>query len=303
MTKDQGSTLGRLAVAWLAVLGAFGCGDDSASFTYEEVTAEGRSIRYLLDANASGQTVGSVPDPTTELLSGFVMDADGSASFWTVPGHLAYPTAINASGTVVGTNIPAEGGLPEGFVRDSAGTETEYAFPDALGTVPFGISDDGTYTGFYITEMGRRGFVDQPSTGLSRSVHFPGAAETQLYAVNNNGQAGGAYYDADGTAYPFIYDIATDTFDEIAPPADGNFVVSSINDRGDAIVFGLRSVDEGYADLRSFYRDGDSGAVTELHFPDAEETYGYDVDHDGVVIGYYLSASGEHGGFRAEPAP
>lgn len=304
-----------VAVAAVACL-AFGCEDDEAGhnddgtngaeFVYSELTAGGRPTRYLLDANDEGHMVGSVPGITpgsTNGLDGFVRDVDGTANFWTTPGRLVYPTSINNSGRVVGTNVPVAGGLPEGFLRDAAGNETPYNFPDALGTVLFGISNDDTYSGFYIAEAGRRGFVEQPSTGLSRSVEFPGAAETQLYGINDNGQVGGAYYDSMAAGFPFIYDIASDSFEEIPAPTAGNYIVSSINNGGDAIVFGLRGVDESYADLRSFYRDGRTGVMTELFYPGAVETYGYDIDNEGTIIGYYLNANGLYGGFRAELVP
>ncbi|MEO1332973.1 MAG: hypothetical protein AAFV32_05590 [Myxococcota bacterium] len=296
-----------LSVVVLGALGS-GCGDDdepetevpvdAVEFTYSELTIDDRSIRYALDANDQGQVVGSSPG-ATEGLDGFVRTAEGTAVFWTTSDYSAFPTAINSAGRVVGTNLPVGGGLPEGFQRDAMGNETPYNFADALGTVIFGISNDGTLSGFYITEAGRRGFVEQPSSELSRSVEFPGSAETQLYGINERSQVGGAYYDSTGAAFPFIYDIESDTFDEIDPPEPGNFVVSSINNAGDAIVFGLRAAAENYADLRSFYRDGETGVMIELLYPDAEETYGYDIDNDGTIIGYYLDESGAYGGFQA----
>jgi len=277
--------------------------DPEVEFVYSELTADGLAIRYLLDANDEGQMVGSVPSNPPGSLDGFLRAPDGSAQFWTTPDRLAYPTAINDGGRIVGTNIPIGGGLPEGFQRDTEGNETPYNFPGALGTVPFGISNDDTYTGFYVTSEGRRGFVEQPSSGLSRSVEFPGATETQLYGVNNVGKAGGAHYDSAGVAYPFIYDIASDSFEEITPPTSGNYGVPSKNDAGDAIVFGLRDISENYADLRSFYRDGDTGVMTELFYPGASETYGYDIDDEGTIIGYFLDESGGYGGFSAVIAP
>jgi hypothetical protein len=277
-------------------------GDGDVEFMYSELTAGGRPIRYLLDANDAGQMVGSSPG-STDGLDGFVLGADGTAGFWTVPDYLAYPTAINTSGRVAGTNIPIGGGLPEGFLRDAEGNETPYNFADALGTVVFGISDDDTYSGFYITADGRRGFVEQSSTGLSRSVLFPGATETQLFGINNMGKVGGAYFDSMARAHPFIYDIASDSFEEITPPSSDNYIVSSINDEGDAIVFGLRDAAQFYADLRSFYRNGETGEMTELLYPGAVETYGYDIDNQGRIIGYYSNATGGHGGFRAQIVP
>lgn len=103
--------------------------------------------------------------------------------------------------------------------------------------------------------------------------------------INDRGQVGGAYYDSMGAAFPFIYDITSDSFEEITAPTSGNYVVTSMNDAGDAIVFGMRNADESYADLRSFYRDGRTGAMTELFFPGAVETYGYDIDDQGTIIG------------------
>ena len=279
------------------------CESAHATFSYSELTADGLAIRYLLDINDSGESVGSVPNNLTGTLDGFVRNPDGTAQFWTTPGILAYPTAINNAGTVVGTNIPLAGGLPAGFQRDALGSETPYNFPGALGTVPFGISNDDTYTGFYITPNGRRGFVEQSSSGLSRSVEYPGSTETQLFGINDVGKVGGAYYDAAGAAFPFIYDIELETFELIAPPASGNFVITSINDDGDAIVFGMRDVSENYADLRSFYRDSDTGVMTELFYPGAVETYGYDIDDQGTIIGYYQDGNGDFGGFQATRIP
>lgn len=243
--------------------------------------------------------VGSTPSNPAGSLDGFVLQESGLASFWSTPNALAYPTAINDAGVVVGVNIPLPQGLPEGFQRDATGVETPYGFPGALGTIPFGITNDGLVSGFYITPTGRRGFVAQESSVLSRSVEYPGAAETQLFAASGNGIVGGTFYNAAGEAFPFLYDVAADSFELIAAPAPGNFVVTSVNNSGDAIVFGLRSAAEGYADLRSFYRDGSSGAMTELFFPGALETYGYDIGNDGVIVGYYQNVDGSFGGFSA----
>ena len=270
-----------------------------AQFQYLPLTADGQPIRYLLDANDQGQMVGNVSNAETNSLDGFVREPNGSASFWEVDELSAFPLSINNHGMVVGVNTPVGGGLPEGYIRDTSGNETPFNFPEALGTVPFGINNEGIISGFYITPDGRRGFVEQSSTGLSRSVVFPGSTETQLYAGNDTGQIGGAYYDSTGVAFPFIYDVDAETFDLLTPPTTGNYVVTSMNDRGDAIVFGLRDVSENYADLRSFFYNSDDQSMTELLFPGAMETYGYDIDDNGTIIGYYQNPDGSHGGFSA----
>ncbi|MEL6161660.1 MAG: hypothetical protein AAFQ40_14145 [Cyanobacteria bacterium J06623_5] len=274
----------------------------ASRYNYSPVTAGDRPIRYLLDSNTQGDQVGSVPSLPAGSLEGFVLSGMGEATFWSNPDALTYPTAINDFRQVVGTNIPLAGGLPQGFERDANGVETPFNFPGGLGTVPFGINNSGTYSGFYITPEGRRGFVANSSDSLFRSVEFPDAAETQLFGLNNAGQAGGAYYDQQGSAFPFIYDIDSESFDLLPQPTSGNYVVTSLNDAGDAVIFGLRDVTEGYADLNSFVFDAAQGTTTQLLYPGALETYGYDIRDDQSVIGYYRNPDDTYGGFLATAA-
>ena len=73
--------------------------------------------------------------------------------------------------------------------------------------------------------------------------------------------------------------------------------MTSLNDAGDAVIFGLRDVTEGYADLNSFVFNASQGTTTELLYPGALETYGYDIRSDRSVIGYYLNPDDTYGGF------
>ncbi len=272
----------------------------SASYQYELLTADGRPIRYLLDSNDQGDMVGSVLSTSGGSLDGFRRTTDGSTSFWSTPDYMAYPTAINNAGTIVGVNIPLGGGLPEGFIRSSAGDESPYNVPGALGTIPFGINNDDVISGFYVTPTGRKGFVQSLSGTLSRTVESPGAVETQLFALSDLGLVGGGSWDSAGVVSPFLYDISTETFTPLPKPTPGdNYVVSSVNESGDAIVFGLGSAAENYRDVSSFVFDASEGTLTQLNVPGALETYGYDLRNDGSVLGYYQNPDGTFGGFMA----
>ncbi len=291
------------AIALVACLTFMGTAA-SAQYQYEVLTADGQPIRYLLDSNDQGNMVGSVPSIPGGGLDGFLRSADGSTFFWSTPNYLAYPTAINNAGTIMGVNIPVAGGLPEGFVRSSAGVETPYNFPDALGTIPFGINNDDVVSGFYLTDEGRKGFVRNLSGTLSQTVEFPGAAETQLYALSDLGLVGGAAWDSSGGISPFLYDFVMKTFTVVPKPTpDDNYIVSSVNESGDAIVFGLADADAGYVDVSSFVFDASEGTLTQLNVPGAFETYGYDLRNDGTVLGYYQALDGSFGGFIAVPEP
>lgn len=250
--------------------------------------------------------VGSVANASDGSLDGFIRSPGGGSQFWSTPGFLVFPTSINGAGTIVGVNIPVPAALPRGFMRFPEGVETPYNFPGALGTIPFGINDAGVVSGFYITSEGRKGFVRDGSGALSRSVEFAGASETQLYALNEVGLVGGASYDADGVASPLLYDLITETFTPVPKPIAGdNFVVSSVNASGDAIVFGLASAAEAYVDVSSYVYDASEGTLTQLGVPGALETYGYDLRDDGTVLGYFQDPGSTYGGFRAvvpEPA-
>ena len=51
-------------------------------FVYADLSADGRPIRYLLDANDEGRMVGSVPSTTPDgSLDGFIRDVGGTANF------------------------------------------------------------------------------------------------------------------------------------------------------------------------------------------------------------------------------
>ena len=186
----------------------------TAQYQYHLLDADGRPIRYLLDSNEQGDLIGSVPNDATGLLDGFMQTAGGVTSFWSTPGFLAYPTSINNAGMVVGVNIPVPAAPPQGFIRTPAGVEAPYDFPGSFGTIPFGINNHDVISGFYVTADGRKGFVENLSGTLSRTVEFPGAAETQLYALNDAGLAGGAWFDVQGVISPFLYDIHIELFDE-----------------------------------------------------------------------------------------
>lgn len=272
----------------------------SAQYQYQLLTADGQPIRYLLDSNDQGDMVGSVPNTSSGLLDGFMLSATGNNSFWSTPSNNVFPTSINNAGTIVGVNIPVPQALPEGFLRTADGTETLYNFPGALGSIPFGINNDDLVSGFQITSEGRKGFVRNLSGTLSRTVEFPGAVETQLFALNDEGLVGGGYFDANGVTSPFLYDVATESFTTLPKPVpDDNFIVTSVNASGDAIVFGQRDASEGYADFSSYVYDASAETFTQLIVPGSLETYGYDLRDDGSVLGYYQNPDGSFGGFRA----
>ena len=124
------------------------------------------------------------------------------------------------------------------------------------------------------------------------TVDFPGAAQTNLYAVNNKGQYVGALIEAGAgqTNYAIFFD--GKTFRQLDPngPLSVNYSFAlSLNLRGD-IVGGY--FDASWAGHGFLYHDGD---VTTIDFPGATITYAFGINDLRQIIGvYYDTAYNRH---------
>lgn len=108
--------------------------------------------------------------------------------------RISVPTAVNKSGVVVGTgdrNFPLQG---RGFMV-SGGVAQHIDAPGATSTIPTDIADDGTIVGYYSGSGGTHGFVRAPG-GTFTSVDVPGSADTEILAINKDGELAGKYYDS-----------------------------------------------------------------------------------------------------------
>jgi len=153
--------------------------------------------------NSSSQIAGAY---TTSILGfpchAFVQDGEAASSF-DYPG--AYVTAargINTVGQIVGTqcggsapNVP----VCAAFHKDG-NTFTSYGFPDALFTFANGLNNTGQIAGTYRVEIpAPNGGVQDIDHGLlidhgvSSSIDFPAAVETQLNGINDAAAVVGSY--------------------------------------------------------------------------------------------------------------
>jgi probable HAF family extracellular repeat protein len=118
------------------------------------------------------------------------------------------------------------------------------------------------------------------------SVDFPGAPQTNLYAVNNQGQYVGASIDAGGTDHAVFFDGKTFSLLNPNGVVGTNFSFAlSLNLRGDIV--------GGYIDgsnaAHGFLYNG--GNVTDIDFPGASGTYAYGINDRREIIGVYADAA------------
>jgi uncharacterized membrane protein len=118
------------------------------------------------------------------------------------------------------------------------------------------------------------------------TVDFPGAPQTNLYAVNDDGQYVGASIDASGTEHAIFYDGKTLTLLDPNGVVGTNFSFAlSLNVRGDIV--------GGYIDgsniAHGFLYNG--GNVTSIDYPGASGTFAYGINDEREVIGVYADAA------------
>jgi probable HAF family extracellular repeat protein len=118
------------------------------------------------------------------------------------------------------------------------------------------------------------------------TIDFPGAAQTEVIAVNDAGQYVGASIDASGTNHAIFFDGNTFSLLDPTGVVGTNFSFAlSLNLRGDIV--------GGYVDASNlshgFLYHG--GNVTTIDFPGASGTFAFGINDEREVIGVYADAA------------
>jgi hypothetical protein len=200
----------------------------------------------------------------------------------------SYAIGINASNNVVG-NYTTSTGVVLGY-KFAAGKYTIIKFPTANKfTRANGINDAGLIVGDF---FGKDNFYHGFKLSAGKYTQFDiskGTASTSIFAVNNNGDFGGA--------------------SAVAGPNEGfvsiGGVVSLFSGSGtdSTLVLGLNKSGESvgqYFDFsgnsHGFSRDS-SGTITEIVYPGAAQTACLGITDAGVITGWYINSLGQSYGF------
>jgi hypothetical protein len=165
-------------------------------------------------------------------------------------GNPKPPHGVLIENQLIGVN---DHNIAVGFYNDASGNSHGYTYdintgmfsaniddPSGVSTVTAAININGDIAGFYTDTGGSiHGFLD--NHGVFTTVDAPGAAETQLLGLNDQGIAVGFdIVNMNGTmvTHGIIYDTKTGKFTTVdAPNASGSTVFNGINDKGDIVGF------------------------------------------------------------------
>jgi hypothetical protein len=124
------------------------------------------------------------------------------------------------------------------------------------------------------------------SKGTFTEIAVPGAAETYVAGINNQGAIVGGYRTANGSG-AFVLDQGV--YSTVTIPGSTNTVITDINSSG-VMVGSYFAEGTGY---HGFIRDG--GTVTTIDPPGAIAASVNGINDAGTVVGHYLVPGGEDG--------
>jgi len=157
------------------------------------------------DINNRAQIVGQYMDRSGNL-HGFVVH-DGGFQTIDVPGaSLTAVEGINDLGDMVGVFVKGTDlESTTSFLRHN-GKITTFSFPgaDPGRTAAFGINNRGVIVGTYEIAFMHHGFMLE--NGHFHSIDFPGADETQVFKISNDGDIVGTYTPPFGVSNGFSFD-------------------------------------------------------------------------------------------------
>jgi uncharacterized membrane protein len=271
--------------------------------------------------------------PALSLPHGFLLQ-NGIFTAIDVPGaQQTRPFGINNLGQIVGEYVDTSG-VSHGFLLNQ-GVFTTINAPGGKSTILTDINDNGqtvgfTYTGSIVAGLGPS-FLRDPAGGII-PIEFPGSIRTVAWGINNLGQIVGDYEDPmRAAAHGFL--LKQDGYTIIdAPNAIGATTVYDINDEGnlvgtyDLLAHGYHQDSSGvfknidhpeavrytgevigsnnlsqivgtYFDadgmIKGFLRDG--GVFTPISVRDSQETYPYNINDHGQIVGYSVAGDIAHG--------
>ncbi|KAJ3141391.1 hypothetical protein HK100_007427 [Physocladia obscura] len=234
-----------------------------------------------------------------------VTSASNTYSFVTI-NDAADPTfnqllGINNANTIAGYYGSGATGHPNvGYILTAPGYLTNIDVanaPNANQTQQIGINADGTTVGFYVDAAGNNfGFVFAAGTYTTVANPSTGTGTVNQLLGLNGGYAVGFYTDGAGANHGYSYDIATQAFADVAPPASfacTSTTATSTNNNGDVVGF----CDTATNTTISFFAN--TGNYLQLNVPGSTNTQAFGININRDVVGSYVDAAGVTHGFIA----
>jgi len=165
-------------------------------------------------------------------------------------------------------------------------------FPDATGTVAYGLNNCGDVVGLYFDTAGsQHGFLFSKKDGF-KTIDVPSAVATQLTGINDSHDIVGGWLDNSGIVHGVL--IHEGKFIPINFPGGVDTVATGINDAGDIVGgydLGDQATNIGFV-LKK-------GQFTSFQDPSAtpSQTSASGIDIKGRIVGPYTDPLGQLHGF------
>jgi hypothetical protein len=198
-----------------------------------------------------------------------------------------------SSGQLVNHGLAVINGQPNN-IDDPNGVES------LGGTFCGGVNSAGTIVGWYYNSTGgTNSFIYDPSTQIFTDIIYPDATFTYTSSINDNGEIVGAYTDANGLGWGFLY--VAGTFTTILQPPNSTMGVAiGNNNAGLVTVQGENSDGTWSSYLYNPKGNGGKGSYTLINFPNAVTSYAEAINNENTIVYAWEDSKGNvHGGVRS----
>ncbi len=176
-------------------------------------------------------------------------------------------------------------------------------FPLDNFTQLLGVNDTGTIAGYHgaatTPQNPNKGFTFTFSSSFT-DENFPDSVQTQVVGINNLGNTGGFYIDGNGVTHGFLD--TQGSFNTVDAPKTAFNQILGLNDYG--VAAGYSSTDATGATKQMAYIDdhGTFTYFTNLFAKGTGNTQATGVNDKGMVVGFYVDATGVNHGFEINDA-
>jgi probable HAF family extracellular repeat protein len=197
------------------------------------------------------------------------------------------PAAAQATGTAASA--------PK-FVFQTLDNPADLTFNQLLG-----INTNGVIAGYFgsgATGHPNKGYLLTPPYLSSdyANENFPGSAQTQVTALNNDGDTAGFWVSNNGTNRGFVEwnGVFASYKDPSTPPGAGSVnQLLGIDDAGIAVGF----YNDASGNSHAYKVNQATGKFTAITIPDAVSTVATGINNDGDIVGYSTDSAGDTSSF------
>ena len=265
-----------------------------AYYTFETIDVPGVDFLELTASSAFEDYAGNTRSADDEKDVAFTLINGVFTTYHFPDSQGTYFYALGNDGTAAGHYQDSDG-LYHGVILED-GELRRYDFPDAVQTEIYGISDTtGALTGNFIDVSGvRRGFSGDTI------IEYPEASATYAEFAYAQGGVIGSFIDAQGVYKPYIRHPDGKFLSLDLPHAAQfeYFFLPGVNDAGRIVVRAKLIGDIPRTAVGTLQH-----GLQSLEVPGSVSTEGWNINHDGSIVGHYDSPDGRRHGFIARPVP